>query len=174
MCRSCIFIVLCFLFIGCRAVRQPVYRSVSDSVKVETRVVEKLIHIPADTVRTTLLVTVRDTSGRITPVQFVPASAVSESKRAKVQVTIDENGRVEAEAICKELEEKVHLLETTIHNYRNTLELYEKHESWLKTSVKKLKGWLAVAVVFGLVILVSWLAATFQPFFNVIKTIFKR
>lgn len=175
MYKSCFFIVTFLLLItGCRAVRQPVSVNVTDSTRVETRLVEKLVHVLADTVRTTLLITVRDTSGRITPVQFVPATTVSESKRAKVQVSIDETGKVEAEAICKELEEKVYLLETTIYNYRRQVELYEKNDGWLKATVKKLKGWLAIAVGAGIVILAAWLINTFQPVFNVFKTLFKR
>lgn len=166
--RRTIYILLFVLLLsGCRSVRLPVSQTNSDSTLVETVEVVKIITIPGDTVRVGIPIILRGDT------QFIPARVVAESRRAAVSIEITTDGHVLAEAICKELEEKVTFLETTITNYKQRVEIYEHKESWLQQSVRKTKIWFYAAVVFGILVLLAWVVSSFQPVLNVIKRIFK-
>jgi len=158
---------LVLLLAGCRSVRLPVSQSTSDFTQVETLEVVKIITIPGDTVRVGIPIILRGDT------QFIPAKVVAESKRAAVSIEITTDGLVTAEAICKELEEKVTYLETTITNYRHRVEVYEQRESWLQQSMRKTKSWFYAAVIVGILVLLAWVMTSFQPVLNVIKRIFK-
>lgn len=155
------------LLTACRSVRWPVSQTTSDSTLVEAVEVVKIITIPGDTVRVGIPIILRGDT------QFIPAKVVAESRRAAVSIEISADGHVLAEAICKELEEKVTFLETTITNYKQRVEIYEQKESWLQQSMRKTRTWFYAAVVVGILILLAWMMTSFQPVFNVIKRIFK-
>lgn len=162
-------LVIIFLFApGCRSSRPlNMVRDSSNSTTFETVEVVKIITIPGDTVRVGIPIILRGDT------QFIPAKVTSESKRAAVSVEIATDGHVLAEAICKELEEQVSFLETTITNYKQKVEVYEQRESLLQQSKRKIKGWLYVAVIVSIIVLLAWMINTFKPYFNVFKRIFK-
>lgn len=166
--RSTTYILLFVMLLSaCRSVRLPVSQTSSDSTLVETVEVVKIITVPGDTVRVGIPIILRGDT------QFIPAKVVAESKRAAVSIEISADGHVLAEAICKELEEKVTFLETTITNYRHRVEVYEQRESWLQQNMRKTKGWFYAAVIVGILVLLAWVLSSFQPVLNVIKRIFK-
>ncbi len=165
--RTVYILTFILLLAGCRSVRLPISQTNSDSTLVETVEVVKVITIPGDTVRVGIPIILRGDT------QFIPAKVYSESRRAAVSVEITTDGHVLAEAICKELEEKVTFLQTTITNYRQRVEIYEQRESWLQQSMRKTKSWFYAAVIVGVLVLLAWVMTSFKPVLNLIKRIFK-
>lgn len=154
--RSSIIICLfCFLMISCRPQRQLIQSLKSDSVSVQVREVEKIVRIPGDTVVLVMPVKVSDKTGyAINNPTFSEQHQTVETKRAKVKLEVNSKGEIKATAICKELEEKVTLLEKTVTNYKSEIQVYGQKESALKRSLNSAKRTLNT-VLYTVVILLG-------------------
>lgn len=148
--RKIFFILGLFIVLlsACRSSRQVVQQSITDSTTVSYREVEKVFQIPGDTV--VLLMPVQVYQDR-----FIPATQTAETKRASVKLEINARGEVKATAICKELEEKVTVLEKTISNYKSEVTEYQVKESLFNQALNSAKRTLrtiiyVVAILLGL------------------------
>lgn len=144
------------MFISCRPQRQLIQTQQRDSVVISDVVTEKVVRIAGDSVTATLpLILVPDASSNpsesTTTYKVKPAKVTIDGKRAKVDLQISENGEVEATAVCKELEEKVTVLERTVESYQSEVSEYQVRESLLNRTViaaiRTLKTVVITAVV---------------------------
>ena len=143
--RKYFFIVIglfIFMLSSCRATRQVVQQSTTDSTTVTIREVKKTVHIPGDSVKTTMQVQIsRDVRDNwdTSEVSFVPQIQQLETKRTKVTVELTKTGEIKATAISKELVETVTVQEKTSSTFKSSATVVEQKESWLKSFLKGVK-----------------------------------
>lgn len=147
---------------SCRPQRQLIQTQQRDSVVISDVVTEKVVRIAGDSVTATLpLIIAPGTTVKPSelPIAYKvkPAKVTIDGKRAKVDLQITENGEVEATAVCKELEEKVTVLERTVESYQSEVSEYQVKESLLNRTIASVKRTLRT-VVFTAVILILLMA----------------
>jgi hypothetical protein len=164
--RKIFFIIGLFVILlsACRSTRQVVQQATFDSTAVSYREVEKIIHIPGDTVVLVMPVRVSDN-------RPMPMIQTMESSRAKIRVEITRSGNLEATAICKELEEKVFVLEWTISNFKSEIKEYQVKESFLKKTIDSAKRTLRTVLITLVLLLIVY--TVFKLGFNPISIIKK-
>lgn len=173
--RNIFFIIgmLVLVLSSCRAHRQVVQQITSDSTSITFKEVEKVIHIPGDSVKVNMQIQLDRTSpGSGTTPVFVPQSQTIETKRSKVHVNITESGQLTAEAVCKEWEEKYMALEKTYSSYKKEATEYGQKQSGL---FKELND-LITKVVFGfglLGLIVTAFKLGLNPI-SILKKLFKK
>ena len=166
---------ICFIAIGlivclssCRSHRQVVQQTTRDSTSVTFREVEKIIRIPGDTVVLVMPVKVQpSTSSGTVAYTYTPSVQTAETKRSKVKLEVNSKGEITATAICKELEEKVNVLEKTISNYKSEITEYQVKESRFKEFEAAVWRWVK-GILFSL-LLITVVATAFKLGFNPIS-----
>ena len=178
------FIIALFVILlsACRSSRQIVQQVKSDSTSVSFRDVEKIVHVPGDTVRAGMQVQLDRsvTQGRHIglPQQgspyFVPQSETIETDRTKVSIELTKTGEIKATAVSKDLEEKVTVQEKTITKSKNEVTVVQKKESWFKTTLNSF--WKSIKTILITVLIVAVIATAIKLGFNpisFIKNLFK-
>ena len=179
--RKFFFIIGLFVILlsSCRSSRQVVQQNTTDSTSVSFRDVEKIIHVPGDSVSVSMQVVKApfDTlrySGSDAPI-FVPQTQTIETKRTKVRIELTKTGEIKATAISKELDEKVTVQEKTISNYKSKVTEYQQKESFLAKAKATVWRWIK-GILFSLSILAAIYAAIklgFNPI-SIIKKLFNK
>lgn len=161
--KALIAAVLSIAFCSCKTAKLPIRATYNDSTIVEIREVEKVVRVPAETLRVTMPILFRDSV-------FVPATAMLESKRAKVVLEINQTGNVTAMAECKELEEKVTLLERTISTRSKEIEIYQEKENKLANAYRNVKRTLNTVLITVALVAVALLVFRYR---KILTTLFK-
>jgi hypothetical protein len=160
---------------ACRPQRQVIQNLQRDSTVISDVLTEKVVHIAADSVTATLPIVIAPTSSAIllppTAYKVVQARVTIEGKRAKVDLQITDKGEIKATAVCKELEEKVTVLERTISNYKSEVTEYQVKESRMKGALAEMRSWFK-GILFSLVF-IAVVAMAFKLGFNPISIIKK-
>lgn len=160
--KSIVFFIsisLSCLFLSCRPQRQLIQTQQRDSVVISDVVTEKVVRIAGDSVTATLpLILVPDASTNTSEVPLIykvkPAKVTIDGKRAKVDLQIKDNGEVEATAVCKELEEKVTVLERTVESYQSEVSEYQVRENLFKRTIASAKRTLKTVVITAIFLIV--------------------
>jgi hypothetical protein len=140
MVRNIFIVSLVCLFISCRPQRRLIQSSVKDSVNIEVKEVERIVRIPADSTSISMQAIVTGIPEEsYKGVEFIPQSQTVETKRTKVKLSVNSKGEITATAICKELEEKVKVLEKTISNYKKEVSVLSQSETAFKRAFKTAK-----------------------------------
>jgi len=174
--RNIFFILFLFvMLIGCRGNRQLVQQTTTDSTVVSFREVEKIIHIPGDTVSASMQVSFHSPASVpgdsiIAPV-FTPQTQTIETKRTKVRIELTQSGEIKATAISKELDEKVVVLEKTTQNYKSETTEYQQKESFLAKA--KASAWRWIKGILFLLLLVAVIATAIKVGLNPISILKK-
>jgi hypothetical protein len=157
---------------SCRIHRQVVQHSTTDSTAVSFREVEKIVRIPGDTVVLVMPVKVQpSTNSGTVAYAYTPSVQTAETKRSSVRLEISKSGEIKATAICKELEEKVTVLEKTISNYKSEVTEYQVKES--RFNEFKAAVWRWVKGILFLLLLIAVVATAFKLGFNPISILKK-
>lgn len=166
---------------ACRPQRQVIQSLQRDSIRVSDVVTEKVVRIAADSVTATLpiiIVPSFDTlpstatrSGNAATFKVAPARVTIDGKRAKVDLQITDKGEIKATAVCKELEEKVTVLERTISNYKSEVTEYQVKESRFNEFKASVWRWIKVFCLCFL--LITAIAVVFKLGFNPISILKK-
>lgn len=157
------FIVIIGLFLvlsSCRAHRQVVQHTSSDSTVVSFHEVEKLVQIPGDTVSVNMvaaLASANNESGKHP--EFIPQSQTIQTKRTKVNIELTKSGQIKATAISKKLDEKVSVQEKTIQTSKSSVTILEQKDSWFKRTLKSVESVYKTILItlFILLGLYAWL-----------------
>jgi hypothetical protein len=143
-------ILICLM--SCRPQRQLIQSQQRDSVVISDRVTEKVVHIAADSVTATLPLLITNNRAQ-------PAKVTVNGKRAKVDLEISSQGEVKATAICKELEEKVNVMERTISYYKHQIEVYKENEPKFKQTLNSFESivntMVLIVVILGFLFVMS-------------------
>ena len=146
---------------SCRATRQVVQQTTSDSTSVTIREVEKIVHLEGDTVKAVMQASTSSANGVLNnDVSFVPQTQIIETKRTKVTVELTKSGEIKATAISKELDEKVMVQEKTITNSKSSVTVIEQKVGWFKRNFKSIVNTLKTILI--IVIILAGLLAWFR------------
>jgi hypothetical protein len=144
----------------------------TDSTAVSVREVEKIIHIPGDTVFVSMPTIIVPSTGSVSGApKYVPNVQTVETKRSKVRLEITTLGEIKATAICKELEEKVTVLEWTISNYKSEIKEYQVKESFMKRTIDSAKRTIRIILITLALLIVVYTAYQSR---NIIVSIIKK
>lgn len=163
--------------IACRPQRQVIQSLQRDSIRVSDVVTEKVVRIAADSVTATLpivivpLLSTTVRPGTTATFKVAPARVTIDGKRAKVDLQITDKGEIKATAVCKELEEKVTVLERTISNYKSEVTEYQVKESRFNEFKAAVWSWVK-GILFSL-LLIAVVATAFKLGFNPISILKK-
>lgn len=149
-----------FMLSACRSHRQASTSSATDSTSVTFREVEKIVHIPGDSVKVTMSVETRQCLDSTT---FIPQTQTIETKRTKVTIELTRTGEIKATAVSKELDEKVVVLEKTV----------TKSKSVISETRNETRRAMSLRAILILIILAAVIATAFKLGFNPIS-IFKK
>jgi hypothetical protein len=153
---------------SCRSHRQVVQHDRIDSTTISYREVEKIVHIPGDSVSVTMQASTNSDSGAPT---FVPQVQNIETKRTKVTIELTKTGEIKATAVSKDLEEKVTVLEKTITKSKSDITVVQDKENFLQRFQKSLRTILITLV------LIAAIYTAFKLGFNpisIVKNLFKK
>lgn len=166
------------LLSACRSNRQVVQHERIDSTAVSYREVEKIVHVPGDSVKAVMQVQSKNENKKNADLNdsqtFVPQIQQLETKRTKVTIELTESGEIKATAISKELDEKVTILEKTISNYHREVTVSEQKESAFKrflNGVKKTTNTIfyTIAILLGLYAFIRFRSVLKSFVYKIIK-----
>lgn len=177
---SLIIGILIVLLTSCRSHRQVVQQYKSDSTTVSFRDVEKIVHVPGDTVRAEMQAQLdgkdsKDIKDNNDSQGFVPQIQTLETKRTKVTIELTKTGEIKATAVSKELDEKVTVQEKTITKSKSEVTVVQEKESWLKTALNSVWKSFKTILITLLIVVVIYTAIKlgFNPI-SIIKNLFNK
>ncbi|HAQ21110.1 MAG TPA: hypothetical protein DCR40_18035 [Prolixibacteraceae bacterium] len=147
---------------SCRSHRQVVQQITTDSTSVSFSEVEKVVHIPGDTVAVNMQVQpdFKDNKDSKDSNSFIPQRQTIETKRTKVTIELTKSGEIKATAVSKELDEKVTVQEKTIRTSASSVIVTEQKESWFKRALNTAKT--SFKTVVSTIVILAGLFAWFR------------
>ena len=147
---------------ACRSTRQVVQQTTSDSTMVSFREVDKVIHLPGDTVKVSMQAQLKDNQDTKDNQDFVPQKQTIETDRTKVTVELTKSGEIKATAITKDVDKKVIVLEKTVTTSKTSNTVVEQKESWFQRTLKAVKKSFNTILIIAFIVVFLYVIIRFK------------